>query len=395
MSPLKRSLLNLVRSPARTLIVVAMLAISLGLGLSMFEVHSITSNQLGAISGKIGTDIFVTPVGFADPSSGNVTLDQAEASKLKNLAHVISVQSSLKVAYSGNTAIKIASPTYADTGRVQARPVQDLTLMGLEPAVANPILRLRGGDVEMTIVEGTYFTAENTNPDVMVVGQALAEQNNFQLGSTVDVMGTPVQVIGIYATGQTDNMMIMPISTVQRLYNLEGANGVTVVADKVSNVDTVVREIETIFTNKPDVLTATSEYNRINPNIIGASNASRTGMIVTFIVAAAVILLAVFLVMRQRAREIGILKAIGATNWRIALGFGIETFMMCLLSAAVGIFLALVFVNKITNAVADARLSPGTFLVAAGVAAALALLASVIPVWYIGRVKPAQVLRNE
>ena len=395
MSLVKRSLLNLVRSPARTLIVVAMLAISLGLGLSMFEVHSITSNQLGAISGKIGTDIFVSPAGFAGPSSGNVILDQADISKLKDLAHVISVQSSLEVAYSGNTAIKIASPTYPATGRVEAHPVQALSLMGLDPAVANPILRLRGGDVKLTIVEGTYFTAENTDANVMVVGQALAEKNNFQVGSTVDVMGTPVQVIGIYTTGQTDNMMIMPIATVQRLYNLPGANDVTVVADDVSNVDTVVREIETIFPDKPDVFTATSEYNRINPNIIGASNASRTGMIVTFIVAAAVILLAVFLVMRQRVREIGILKAIGASNWRIGLGFGIETLMVCLLSAAVGIFLAFVFVNKITNAVSDARISPETFLVAVGAAVALALLASVIPVWYIGRVRPAEVLRNE
>jgi putative ABC transport system permease protein len=395
MSLVKRSTLNLVRSPARTLIVVAMLAISLGLGLSMFEVHSITSTQLGAISGKIGTDIFVSPAGFAGPFNGNVTLDLADAAKIKNLPHVMSVQSSLKVAYSGNTAINIASPTYPDTGPVKVSPVQDLSLMGLEPAVANPILRLRGGDATMTIVEGTYFNSENTDPDVMVVGQALAQVNNFQVGSTVDVIGTPVQVIGIYSTGQTDNMMIMPIATVQRLYNIPGVNGVTVVADKVSNVDTVVRQIETLFTDKPDVFTATSEYNRINPNIIAASNASLTGMVVTFIVAAAVILLAVFLVMRQRVREIGILKAVGASNWRIELRFGIETLMVCLLSSVIAIFLAFIFVNKITNAVADARISPMAFLVAVGAAVALALLASVIPIWFITRVRPAEVLRNE
>lgn len=395
MSLIKRSLLNLVRSPARTLVVAAMLAISLGLGLSMFEVHTITSNQLGAISGKIGTDIFVNPVGFAGPAGGSAILDQADISKVKDLAHVISVQSSLQVAYSGNTAIEIASPSYPATGRVEAHPVQALSLIGLDPTTADPILRLRGGDAKLTIVEGTYFTAENTDADVMVVGQALAEKNNLRVGSTVDVMGTPAQVIGIYTTGQTDNMMIMPIGTVQRLYNLTGANGLTVVANDISNVDTVVREIETLFPDKPDVLTATSAYNLINPNIIAASNASRTGMVVTFGVAAAVILLAVFLVVRQRVREIGILKAIGASNWRIALGFGIETFVVCLLSAAIGIFLAFIFVNKITNAVSDARISPETFLVAVGIAVVLALLASVIPVWYIGRVRPAEVLRNE
>jgi ABC-type antimicrobial peptide transport system permease subunit len=143
------------------------------------------------------------------------------------------------------------------------------------------------------------------------------------------------------------------------------------------------------------VFTATSEYNRINPNIIAASNASLTGMVVTFIVAAAVILLAVFLVMRQRVREIGILKAVGASNWRIELRFGIETLMVCLLSSVIAIFLAFIFVNKTTNAVADARISPMAFLVAVGAAVALALLASVIPIWFITRVRPAEVLRNE
>ena len=38
----------------------------------------------------------------------------------------------------------------------------------------------------------------------------------------------------------------------------------------------------------------------------------------------------VVVVMRQRVREIGILKAIGASNPRIGLGFGIKTLLMCL-----------------------------------------------------------------
>ena len=396
MSLIKRALLNLIRSPVRTVIVVVILAISLGLGLAMFEVHTVTANQLRAISGKIGNDIFVSAVGYEGPSSGNVILAQVDISKLNDLADVISVQSSLEVAYSGNNAIKIASPTYPDAGAVKAYPVQTLSLVGLDPAFANPILRLRGGNAEMTIVEGTYFTAENPDANVMVVGQALAEKNDIQIGSTVDVMGTPVQVIGIYTTGQTDNWMIMPIASVQRLYNLSGANGVTVVADDVHKVDTVVREIRTVFdSNTADIFTATSDYNRINPDIIGASNASQTGMIVTFIVAAAVILLAVSLAAHQRVREIGILKAIGASNWLIWFGFGIETLVMCLVSAMVGICLTFVFVNKVTKEVQSVGISTNTFLVAVGAAVVLALLASAIPVWYIARVKPAEVLRNE
>jgi putative ABC transport system permease protein len=393
---IKRSLINLVRSPGRTAVVTVLLAISLGLGLTMFEVYDVASNQLRAISGEIGTDIFVSVAGYEGPTGGNLILAQADIAKLKDLAHVISAQPSLEVAYSGNTSIKTASPVYPETGRVKVQPVQSLSLMGLDPAIANPILRLRGGNVKMATVAGTYFTVENIDANVMVIGQALAEANSFQVGSTIDVKGTPVKVIGIYSTGQTDNRMIMPITTVQRLYNLQGANGVAVVADDVNNVDDVVHEISAALgANNADIFTATSDYFRINPDIINASNASQMGMIVTFIVAAAVILLAVFLVVRQRVREIGVLKAIGASNWRIGLVFGLETLIVSLVAAFAGVGLTFIFARKITPGDIAAIISPETFLVATVVAVTLALVASVIPVWYIGRVKPAEVLRNE
>src|SRR5208337_132646 len=106
-----------------------------------------------------------------------------------------------------------------------------------------------------------------------------------------------------------DNMIIMPIATVESLYNIDGVTSVTVQADDVSNVNTVVSEIRTIFpTSVADVVTATSEYNSIGSSVTNTASSSQTGMIVSFIVAAAVILLAVLLVVRQRVREIGILK---------------------------------------------------------------------------------------
>ena len=45
-------------------------------------------------------------------------------------------------------------------------------------------------------------------------------------------------------------------------------------------------------------------------------------MIVAFGVAALIILLSVFLVVRQRVREIGIMKALGASNWRLGSVLG-------------------------------------------------------------------------
>ena len=39
--------------------------------------------------------------------------------------------------------------------------------------------------------------------------------------------------------------------------------------------------------------------------------------------------------------------------------------------------------------------SPVVLLIALGAGVGLALIASIVPVWYIARVRPAEVLRNE
>jgi putative ABC transport system permease protein len=390
MSLLKRSVSNLIRSLSRTMVIVVMLAISLGMGLSLFQAYSITSKQLEAISGKIGTNIFVSPAGYEGPPSGNLILEQADINKLKNLEHVVAVQSTLSEAYSGNRPLRPGNPNGASH-------IQALSVLGLDPSLANPSLDPTGiKDEQITVVDGIFFASDDINANVMIVGQALAQANNLQVGSTVDIQGAPVKVIGIYSTGQVNNLIVMPLGSVQRLYKLEGANGVTVVADDFSNVNAVVQEIRTVFdAGTADVLTATQEYNKINANITGAVGAGRTGMIVTFAVAAAIILLAVFLVMRQRVREIGILKAIGASNWYIGLGFSLEMLVICVVSSAIGLALSVSLFAQNVNAVRGASVSPTVISIAIGATIILALLASLLPVWYIARVRPAEVLRDE
>lgn len=392
----KRSFLNLLRSPGRTAVVVVILAVCLGLGLSMFAANNTAASQLGAVSGKIGTGIIVTPAGYEGLPSGDITLPQAAIARLNKLAHVVSLQPSLFVRYAGSALLKAASPVHNLNGPAErGTPVQDISVLGLDPSIPNPLLMGPSGYMKITMVNGTYFTADDTSSDVMVVGQALAQANHLEIGSTIDFHGVPVQVIGIYNTGVIDNRIIMPIATVQRLYELPGANQIILVADNVDNVNTIVQEIRTVFTpNTADVLTATSVYDNIHSDLVNAIRASKLGMLVSFIAAAAVILFAMFLVMRQRVREIGILKAIGASNRRIGSGFGIETLLMCLASAVLGTGLAAIFVKKVLPGV-DASISPDVVLIAIGVMMALALFSSIVPIWYIARVSPAEVLRNE
>ena len=449
MRTVRRSLLNILRSPARSVVVVIILAVSLGLALIMFEVHAATATQLSSIGGNVGNDITVRPAGyFGFGGGGGNPLPQAQVDQLSSLAHVASIQETVQTTYTGTalvSGIDVGSlgffrsydgsqapsdatpvPVPNDSNSSGMPRFANISVMGVSPSAATPTL-MGGGT--MTIESGRYFTSSDAGADVAVVGTVLATKNSLSVGSEITIGTDQLQVIGIYTSGQQfgDNMLIMPITTVQRLYSIDGATSITVSADDESNVNTIITEIRGIWdTNTADVVSAQQEYARISGSITSAGSSSQTGMLVAFIVAAVVVLLSVILVIRQRIREIGIMKAIGASNWQIGFQFGLETTMMTVAATIVGVILSILLGQQVANLFNSGNtaggfgggraamfgagggrivrgtiggihvaVSPEVLLIAFVSAVVLAIAASIIPVWYIARVRPAEVLRNE
>jgi putative ABC transport system permease protein len=133
-------------------------------------------------------------------------------------------------------------------------------------------------------------------------------------------------------------------------------------------------------------------------------------------------------------KEIGILKAVGASNWHVTAQFGIETAVISVVAAVLGALATFPLAQTVANGlVSDSSVaagpgggpgggpgdgggpgflrgaeaasgllgdvkvavSPEVFLYAIVIAAGLAVIASAIPAWYVGRVRPAEVLRHE
>lgn len=449
MGSVRRAIRNLMRSPLRTGGIVAILTVSVSLALIMLTVHGAAQNQLESIKGDIGTEIQIRPAGAYGLMGGGEPLDKAKVAELSSIPNVVSVQPSVQTRYTSDaleSAVEAGTlgrswqaPEGGTSGGGQTTlpfpPRVDvfinigITVMGFDPATEDPVLM---GNAHMTIEDGRYFNTSEADADVVVVGQALAEKNELAIGSEVDINGVPVQVIGIYTSGQRfgDNMLVMPIGTVQRLFDVQGATSVTVVADYVDNVDAVVNAIREIFSeDEADVVTTSSTYERINQPLVNASNTSQTGMVAAFLVAAVVILFSVVLMVRQRIREIGILKAIGASNWHIGFQFSMETLGMSVVAVIIGALFTFPLAQKIADLLVTSPATPGAmitrefarefarggafgggfttfaginiavspqiFLYALVMAIALAVIASIFPSWYISRVKPAEVLRNE
>ena len=422
MGVVRRAIRNLIRNPLRTGAIVAILAVSIGLALIMVTLYGATENQLGSIGKQIGTDITVQPAGRFGMMGGNGTLTQEDVDKLSYIPHVVSVQKSVQTQYTGSNLESAVGQGGPEGGSFPGGfRRMGIMVMGFDTATQNPTLT---GGGQMDITEGRYFTTDENDADVMVVGQALASNNSLTVGSMVAINGTPVEVIGIYDSGQVfgNNMLVMPIGTVQSLFNLDGVTSVTVQADDVNNVDAVVSNIREIFPESvADVTTAQQSYQSINASVANAESTSTIAMIAGLAVAVVVILFSLVLMVRQRVKEIGILKAIGASNRQIGVQFGLEALGMSVIGAVIGALITYPLAQKVANLLVpssgggfgipgggglfgggvtrvagiNVAVSPAVFLYALGIAIALAVVASIFPSRYISRVKPAEVLRYE
>ena len=139
---------------------------------------------------------------------------------------------------------------------------------------------------------------------------------------------------------------------------------------------------------------------------------------------AVIILLTMVMIVRERRREIGVIKAIGASNIKIMIQFMTEAITLTLLGAVIGIGIGVVAGNPITkllvtnstnsstsagpggfrrafggirNSLSSVHGSVGWSIILYGLVGALviAIIGSTLASYFIAKVRPAEVMRAE
>ena len=195
----------------------------------------------------------------------------------------------------------------------------------------------------------------------------------------------------------------------------------------------------TLGAGRVDVRSDLEIVERQSESLASIRGTSSAGTIAALAGAAGVILLAMFLLVRERTREIGILKAIGASWRQIVTQFSVESLTFSVIAGVVGFGLAVAsaqtvaarffdpspqvssaghfsgfqhgagrgaehegfggfFGDRFNSAYLgplDISVSPDLLMYALGAAVALSIVGSVLAAVYIARLKPAEVLRRE
>jgi len=270
----------------------------------------------------------------------------------------------------------------------------------------------------VTIDEGREFTAEDIslNRNVIIIGRDVAERLfpfGSPLGQQVTVKGHRFTVIGLQKKrgsilGESlDDVVYVPISIYQKYFaefvsltifvksSSKEALGFT--TDEAIGVMRTLRNVKPGDDNNFEIETNES---------LATSFAGFTSYLTMFgfasgaiaLIAAGVGIMNIMLVsVKERTREIGVRKAIGAKRWNIMSQFVIEAITLCQIGGIFGIILGLIGGLALGSALGFSSASVPTEWVIGSVVICtlLGILFGSYPAWKAASLDPIEALRYE
>ncbi|WP_426302487.1 ABC transporter permease [Arthrobacter sp. R-11] len=472
MSVLARSVGNAFRNKIRTAAVVAVLAVAIGLALSMLVANQAVSAKVQELNASVGTVLTVNPAGGQGFEGGGEPLTAAEAATAAAVSNVDSVvgtkalrlRTETTTSDTTGTAAGAAQPGGGGPGGQTASVTTSLTAAidagtlgnrnnagntttgtgtGQVRTFALPITATGiGAEVDtagktLDITSGTGLGNYAAASTKALVGTTLAEKNSLKVGSTFTIAAKAFTVAGIFDAGTTfgNNAVYLTLPEAQALAETPGElSSMVVTVNSMANVDAAKTALQAVLgTGKADVTQGQRNLATAVSSLNSVMGISLVAYIAALATAGLIILLIMVMLVRERRREIGVLKAIGARNRTIGLQFVLEALVLVALGSVVGaaiawfasggIASALISSNSTTGATAQrgsggfgggfggqggpfggatqlltsvtASASPG--VIAAGIAAvfAVAVVGALVPALLTARIRPIEVLRGE
>jgi putative ABC transport system permease protein len=442
MSTVVRGVRNAFRNIIRTGGVTIILALSVGLALVMLLSLKTVQARITSVKQTIGNTISVSPAGARGFDGGGEPLTGADVTAVQGIAHVTAVTGTLGDRLTPATDTNLASAINPGTlgnrfGRQSQRFAGGDNAPGGTRTFTIPIMVSGVSQVNAAAANASSlkFTsgeaiAASGSDLVADVGTGLASKNNLAVGSTFTYDGANVTVKGIYDAGNTfaNAGIIMPIAAVQKLSDQAGQiSSATVTVDDITNVDSAVTAIKAKLGDKADVVSQKENAQNALQPLENIKTVSLYSLIGSLVAGSVIIFLTMLMIVRERRREIGVLKAIGSSNAGIMTQFVSEALTLTGLGAVLGVIGGFLLSNPVLSllvtsntsgggggfaraggfralgggfggqALRNLQATVGLDLLLYGLLAALviAVLGSAIPAYLIAKVRPAEVMRGE
>jgi putative ABC transport system permease protein len=393
MGVVSRSVGNAFRNKVRSGAVVVILAVAIGLALAMLVANQAVGAKVDSLKASVGNNLTVNPAGSRGGLGGGNPLTTADLTKAQAVANVTEVTGTLSVRLSNSATASSSTSSSGSGGTSAAEPGRGgpggsfgaSGTTSLESAVAPGTLGQRNNSngtsgsgttpartftipIQATGISGTLnasgttinvtsgaqlnnFAATSTQA---LVGSTLATKNSLKVGSTFKVQDRTMTVTGIFDAGDAfdNNAIFLPLAATQTLTDQASQlSSLNVVVNSIDNVaSTQTALTSALGASNVDVTSGSANLQSAITSLGSVQSISLIAFIASLVTAGLIVLLIMIMVVRERRREIGVLKAIGASNRTIGVQFVLEAMVLVVLGTVVGAIVAAFSSNPIVSA---------------------------------------------
>ncbi len=299
-------------------------------------------------------------------------------------------------------------------------------LRGIDPESAGQVLNLNSilQSGSLAALTPTPNPARRQYPGI-IIGKELSRQLQVPMGGKLRLLSaagpltpmgiipqtTTCEVVGIFDTGMFEydaSLAYVSMDTARRFLDLENGavHGLELKVADIYQANAIAREIEKTM----GLGFVARDWMLMNKNLFSALQLEKTAM---FIILALIVLVAAFnivstliMVVMEKAKEIAILKSMGATSGHIMRIFIYEGLVIGLTGTTLGVGGGLGMCEILSRyqfiklpsdvypvSTLPVKILPLDVTLVAAAAVMITLLATIYPSWQASRVDPAEALR--
>ena len=229
------------------------------------------------------------------------------------------------------------------------------------------------------IIAGRDLTEADRGKRVAIMGQGFAKwagitpQNLDETTFTLDLRrmhpvifaldrpSATLKIVGIYASGYVfgDMQLFMPLDTFREIYGIpQGISWLFIKADSAEYLPQVEQKLRALFGDVADIIAPTSVAEFQSTTTRAVLRLASAGVLLAAALMVIVVFFVMLLIVRERAWEIGTLKALGASNGGIIAGFLSEAVALCGVGAFVGALFFMLWGEPIAQRVFGLGVAP-------------------------------------